>query len=599
MTEFRAPLNDIRFTLRHICDLPALCDLPGMEAADVEVIDAALEEAGKLASEVLAPLNRVGDQQGATLENGVVRTPDGFRDAYVAYRDGGWNSLPFDPNYGGMGLPMLIGTVCTELWNSSNMGFALCPLLNQGAVEALRSHGSEELKDTYLAKLVSGEWTGTMNLTEPHAGTDVGALRSRAEPVGDGTWKITGQKIFISYGEHDYTDNIIHLVLARTPGSPPGSKGISLFLVPKFLVNSDGSLGDRNDLRCASLEHKLGIHASPTAVMSYGDNGGAIGYMIGEENKGMRCMFTMMNAARLGVGVQGVAIAERAYQQAVAYANERKQGRAIGRTAEGDSAIVDHADVRRMLMTMKAHLDAIRAICYANAEAIDLSEHHADEDGRAWNRQLVEFLTPIAKAWSTDVGCEVASLGVQVHGGMGFIEETGAAQYFRDARIAPIYEGTNGVQAMDLIARKLPMEGGAIFRQLVADMRALDADLAGAGEALSAMRFSLTAAVDAMEKAGEWLLETLATDPNAAAAGCTPFLRMCGLTVGGYFLAKGALAAGRLIAEGADDAEFLNGRIATARFFAEQLMPQAPGLLPAATAGAALLYAIDAERLSA
>jgi len=599
MSDFRAPLKDIRFTLNHICDLPGLSAQAGSEVADLEVIDAALEEAGKLAAEVLAPLNRVGDEQGALLENGVVRTPEGFKDAYAAYRDGGWNGLPFDPDYGGMGMPMLIGSVCTELWNSANMGWALCPLLNQGAVEAIHAHGSQALKDTYLPKLVSGEWTGTMNLTEPQAGSDVGALRSKAEPAGDGSWKITGQKIFITYGEHDFADNIVHLVLARTPGAPEGTKGISLFAVPKFLVNDDGSLGRRNDLRCVSVEHKLGIHASPTCVMSYGDDGGAIGYMIGEENKGMRCMFTMMNAARLGVGIQGVAIAERAYQQAVAYANDRRQGRAIGATGPDSSAIVEHADVRRMLMTMKAQLDAVRAVCYACAEAIDLAAHHPDEDGRQRANQRVELLTPIAKAWSTDVGCEVASIGVQVHGGMGFIEETGAAQHMRDARIAPIYEGTNGIQAMDLVARKLPMAGGEVVADMLAEMRALDDDLAAAGAPFAAMRASLASAVDATAKAGDWLMQALREDANAAAAGCTPYLQMWGLTAGGYYLARGALAAQRLLADGDGDAAFLNSRIATARFFCEQLVPRVPSLLPAATAGAGILYAIEADALCA
>jgi len=599
MTDFRAPLKDIRFTLNHICDLPGLSEQIGAEVADPEVIDAALEEAGKLASEVLAPLNRTGDEQGAKLENGVVRTPDGFQAAYAAYRDGGWNGLPFDPAYGGMGMPMLIGNACTELWNSANMGWALCPLLNQGAVEAIHAHGSQELKDTYLAKLVSGEWTGTMNLTEPQAGSDVGALRSKAEPVGDGSWKISGQKIYITYGEHDFAENIVHLVLARTPGAPEGTKGISLFLVPKFLVNADGSLGQRNDLRCVSIEHKLGIHASPTCVMSYGDDGGAIGYMIGEENRGMRCMFTMMNAARLGVGIQGVAIAERAYQQAVAYANERRQGRAIGASGPGSSAIVEHADVRRMLLTMKAQLDAVRAICYATAEAIDRSLHHPDEAKRRSAGQRVELLTPIAKAWSTDVGCEVASIGVQVHGGMGFIEETGAAQHMRDARIAPIYEGTNGIQAMDLVSRKLPMAGGEVVAEMLAEMREFDAALAAAGDEFAAMRASLAVAVDATGRASDWLLAALSGDANAAAAGCTPYLQMWGLTVGGYFLARGALAAQRLLDDGASDAAFLKGRITSTRFFCEQLLPRAPALLPAATAGAGILYEIEAEALCA
>jgi alkylation response protein AidB-like acyl-CoA dehydrogenase len=598
MSEYRAPLKDIRFTLNQICDLPQVYDLPGMEAADAEVVDAALEEAGRLAAEVLGPLNKTGDEVGAVLENGVVRTPDGFRQAYTMYQEAGWNSLQFPENIGGMGLPSAVGNVCCEFWNSANMGFALCPLLTMGAIDALEAHGSEALKETYLRKLVSGEWTGTMNLTEPQAGSDVGALRTKAEPAGDGAWRISGQKIFITYGDHDFTDNIIHLVLARTPDAPAGTKGISLFVVPKVLVNDDGELGERNDVRCVSLEEKLGIHASPTAVLSFGDNGGAVGYLVGEENQGMRCMFTMMNAARLAVGVQGMAIAERAYQRAAAFANERRQGRALGATEPGSSAIVEHADVRRMLMTMKGYVDASRAICYANAVALDHSRHNPDDDARQKARALVELLTPISKGWSTEIGCEVASIGVQVHGGMGFIEETGAAQYYRDARITPIYEGTNGIQAMDLVMRKLPMEGGAVVRGLFEDMRALDEALAAAGEELAAMRAGLLAAIDACERAADWMLKQMATDTNDVAAGCVPFLRMMGLTLGGFYLAKGAVAALALKDEPDADQRFLDGRIATARFFCEQLMPGALALLPSATAGAAPLYRIDAADLS-
>ncbi|MDP6342339.1 MAG: acyl-CoA dehydrogenase [Alphaproteobacteria bacterium] len=597
MTEFQAPLKDIRFTLDRICDLSGLCELPAFADTDREVIDAALEEAGRLAAEVLAPLNRQGDLQGSKLENGVVTTPDGFKEAYAAYRDGGWNGLQFDPAYGGMGLPQVVGNVCSEMWNAANMGFALCPLLTHGAIDALHTHGSEELKAIYLEKLVSGTWTGTMNLTEPQAGSDVGALRSKAEPAADGSWRIRGQKIFITYGEHDYAENIIHLVLARTPDGPPGTRGISLFLVPKFLVNEDGGPGARNDLRCVSLEHKLGIHASPTAVMSFGDNDGAVGYLIGEENKGMRCMFTMMNAARLSVGIEGVAIAERAYQQAVAYALDRRQGQAIGASEPGPSAIVEHADVRRMLMTMKAQIDATRALCYLNGQALDLSRHHPDADERAWQGQLAELLTPLSKAWSTDLGCEIASLGVQIHGGMGFIEETGAAQHYRDARITPIYEGTNGIQAMDLVMRKLTMAGGEVVQRLLAGMRELDPALAAAGEDFAAMRANLGAAIDATEGASSWLLAAMADNPNAAAAGCSPYLRMFGLTVGGHLLAKGALAAAALAEDAGADGPFLRGRLATARFFCEQLLPQATALLPAVTGGPELLFAIDPDHL--
>mgnify|MGYP003975934433 FL=1 len=597
MSEYQAPLKDIRFTLNQICDLEDILSLPKFAENDGETINAVLEEAGRLAAGVLAPLNRQGDTQGATLANGVVTTPDGFAEAYAAYRDGGWNGIQFDPNYGGMGLPLVIGNACSELWNSANMVFSLCPMLTQGAIDAIGAHGSDELKETYLEKLVTGHWTGTMNLTEPQAGSDVGALRAKAEPAADGSWRIKGQKIFITYGEHDYADNIIHLVLARTPGSPEGTRGISLFVVPKFLVNPDGSLGQRNDLRCINLEEKLGIHASPTAVMSFGDNEGAVGYMLGEENKGMRCMFTMMNTARLSVGIEGLAIAEGAYQHAVAYALERRQGRAIGATEPGASAIVEHADVRRMLMTMKAQIDAMRALCYVNGQALDLARNDEDEERRAWYGQLAELLTPLSKAWSTDLGCEVASLGVQIHGGMGFIEETGAAQYYRDARIAPIYEGTNGIQALDLVMRKLTMAGGDVVRRYLGEMRGLDQDLAQGGAAFAKMRTNLTSALDGLEEASRWLLESMASDPNAVAAGATPYLRMFGMTVGGYLLAKGALAAAALADQPGADTPFLAGRVATARFFGEQILPQAPALLAAITAGAEPLYAIPPEQL--
>ena len=602
MSAYQAPLKDIRFTLNQICDLEEVLRLPPFADTDGETVDAVLEEAGKLAQGILAPLNRQGDEQGSTLANGVVTTPDGFREAYAAFRDGGWNGIPFDPNYGGMGLPLSIANACSELWNSANMGFALCSMLTQGAIDAIGAHGSDDLKDIYLEKLVTGHWTGTMNLTEPQAGSDVGALRSRAEPAANGSWRIKGQKIFITYGEHDYADNIIHLVLARTPDSPEGTRGISLFVVPKFLVNEDGSLGQRNDLRCISLEEKLGIHASPTAVMSFGDNEGAVGYMLGEENKGMRCMFTMMNTARLSVGIEGLGIAEGAYQHAVAYALDRRQGIAIGATepgsaAPGPSAIVEHADVRRMLMTMKAQIDAMRALCYFNGQALDLSRQHEDEEQRAWYGQLAELLTPLSKAWCTDLGCEVASLGVQIHGGMGFIEETGAAQYYRDARIAPIYEGTNGIQALDLVMRKLTMADGDVVRRLLSDIRKFDNALADGGADFAATRANLTAAVDSLEAASTWLLGAMAEDTNGAAAGASPYLRMFGMTVGGYLIAKGGLRAAKMAADEGADQPFLAGRVATARFFCEQILPQAGALLPSITAGAAPLFAIQADLL--
>ncbi len=597
MSDYTAPVRDLRFVLRHLVDMEALSALEGIEAPTPDLVEAILEEAGKLAGEVFAPLNRIGDEQGCRLEDGEVRTPEGFKEAYRRFVDGGWNAIPFETAYGGQGLPRVLALAVQEMWASANMSLSLCPMLTHGAIELISAHGSAEQKQTYLPRMISGEWTGTMNLTEPQAGSDVGALRVKAEPRGEGGYAISGSKIFVTWGEHDVAENIIHLVLARTPHSPPGTKGISCFVVPKFLVNPDGTLGARNDLRCVSLEHKLGIHASPTAVMSYGEKGGAVGYLVGEENKGMRCMFTMMNAARLAVGQEGPAIAERAYQRALAYAIERRQGRAIGASGPGPSAIVDHADIRRMLMTMKAHTEAMRALILINAEAMDLARHHPDAETRRRKQGLVELLTPICKAWCTDLGVEMASLGLQVHGGMGFIEETGAAQHLRDARIAPIYEGTNGIQAMDLVLRKLALNGGEPVRELLGSMRALDNELAAGDDDLGVIRDNLAKAVDALGEATEWLTARLAEAPNAAAAGATPYLRMFGVTIGGYLLARSALVAGKLMGDGGDDA-FLKAKVGSARFYAEQILPQVPALLGPATRGDELLYAIDAEALT-
>ncbi len=455
MIPYSPPLADMRFALDELAGLPAIAQLPGCEQASADLVDAVLEEAGKLARDVLAPLNDVGDRERARLENGVVRTPTGFKEAYQKYAEGGWNALPFEPEHGGQGLPVALSTAVLEMWNSANMGFALCPLLNIGAVELLQAHGSDEQKRIYLAKMVSGEWTGTMNLTEPQAGSDVGALRTRAVKEGD-HYRISGQKIFITYGDHDFTSNIVHMVLARTPDAPPGTKGISLFLAPKFLVKPDGSPGERNDIRTVSLEHKLGIHASPTCVLAFGDNAGAIGTLVGEENRGIECMFTMMNSARLNVGLQGVAIAQRAYQQARDFARQRVQGRPIG--AKTALPIIHHPDVRRMLLAMKAQIEAMRGLAYVTAGTIDRARHEPDAAAREAAQRRVDLLIPVVKAWSTDLGVEIASTGVQVHGGMGYIEETGAVQHLRDSRINPIYEGTNGIQANDLIGRKLMRE---------------------------------------------------------------------------------------------------------------------------------------------
>src|SRR5579883_658410 len=579
----------MRFALTEIAGLAEIAALPGCEQATPDLVDAVLEEAGKLAGGVLAPLNRVGDQHGSRLENGVVRTPPGFKDAYAKYVEGGWNALPFEAEHGGQGLPVALSTAVLEMWNAANMGFALCPLLTIGAVEALEAHGSAEQKRLYLPKLISGEWTGTMNLTEPQAGSDVGALRTRAVREGD-HYRITGQKIFITYGEHDMADNIVHLVLARLPDAPPGTQGISLFLVPKFLVNGDGSLGQRNDVRCVSLEHKLGIHASPTCVLAYGDNGGAIGTLIGEENRGMECMFTMMNSARLNVGLQGVAIAERAYQQARDFARQRVQGRPATAAAPGTYPIIHHPDVRRMLLEMRAQTEAMRALAYYTAGAIDRARHDPSGERRAAEQRRVDLLIPVVKAWCTDLGVEIASTGVQIHGGMGFIEETGAAQHLRDARIAPIYEGTNGIQANDLLGRKLLRDGGMAARDLVAEMRGIAPQLtSSSSDDIDALHGPLDAGIDAVVAAVDWMVATGEADAPRALAGAVPFLKLMGVVTGGWLMTRGAVAAQRRLQSGEGDAAFLKAKLLTARFFAEHVVAMAPSLLPAVTGGATVM----------
>ena len=484
-----------------------------------------------------------------------------------------------------------------EMLASASLGFSTCPVLTQGAIDMLTQHGSPGQQATFLKKMVTGEWTGTMNLTEPQAGSDLGAVRTKAVPAGDGTWRITGQKIFITFGEHDLAGNIIHLVLARVPGAPPGTKGISCFIVPKYLVNEDGSLGARNDLRCVSIEHKLGIRASPTCVMSFGDASGAVGYLIGEANQGMRYMFTMMNTARLSVGVQGLSIAERSYQDALRYAQERGQGRAVGAPAGEPSPIVEHPDVRRMLLTMKAYIEAMRALLYTNAVSIDWARHHPDRAEREARRELVDLLTPICKAWCTDLGVDLTSIGLQVHGGMGYVEETGVAQYLRDSRIAPIYEGTNGIQAIDLVIRKVPMRSGGVIKDLLAQMETLDLELAGAGPELAGVRSALASGVSALREATDWIMSHGLAEPNDALAGAAPYLRLSGLVIGGWLMARSALAASRLLRNaGGSDAVFLREKIGTARFYTEQLLPQAAGLLPAVTAGAGPLFQVDLSR---
>jgi alkylation response protein AidB-like acyl-CoA dehydrogenase len=591
MTDYAAPLADMRFALNELAGLKDIAGLPGYEEATPDLVDAVLEEANKLASEVIAPLNHSGDKEKAVYENGAVRTPKGFAEAYGQFVEGGWNALPFDPDYGGQGLPWTLGSALAEMWNSANMAFALCPLLTQGAVELLQAHGSEEQKDSYLPRLISGEWTGTMNLTEPQAGTDVGAVKTRAKPNGD-HYLITGQKIYITYGEHDFTDNIIHMVLARTPGAPAGSKGISLFIVPKFLPKEDGTPGTRNDLRCVSIEHKLGINGSPTCVMAYGDSGGAVGYLIGEENRGMEYMFTMMNNARLTVGLQGVAIAERAYQQALHYARDRVQSAEVG--ARGDAvAIIRHPDVRRMLMTMKSQTEAARALAYVAAGEMDRARRDPDEAARQ-SHQIdgIDLLTPIVKAWSTDLGVEIASLGVQVHGGMGFIEETGAAQHLRDARITPIYEGTNGVQALDLVGRKILRYKGETAQRVIARM---EEELQGltASTRVKMIASAVGAGVENLKQATGWLVEAGGKDMKLAAAASSPYLRLFGTVAGGWQMARAAERAETLLAEGEGDTAFLEAKIKSALFYADNVLPQAIGLMTAATRGAETLQMIE------
>ncbi len=600
MSDYRAPLDEMRFVLSEVAGLGRIAELEPFTEATPELVEAVLEQAGKLAAEEIAPLNHKGDLQGSVFENGVVRTPEGFKAAYDHYVAGGWNALPFEPDYGGQGLPWALAIAVQEMWNSANMAFALCPLLNQGAVELLQHHGDAAQKATYLPKMISGEWSGTMNLTEPQAGSDVGALKTRATRAEDGSYRIVGQKIYITWGEHDLTDNIVHMVLARTPDAPAGTKGISLFIVPKFLPDAEGRPGRRNDLRCASIEHKLGIKASPTCVMAYGDDGGATGFLVGEENRGMEYMFTMMNNARLAVGTQGVAIAERAYQQARDYARQRVQGRALGSKDPAPVAIVEHPDVRRTLMLMKAQTEAARALTYHTVAGLDFARAHPDAaERRRQQSDVVELLTPVVKAWCTDLGVEIASLGVQVHGGMGFIEETGAAQHYRDARINPIYEGTNGIQALDLIGRKIARLEGAPARAFAGELRGFLAAGEDSGRAegddLPAIRRALGEGVESFEAATDWLLEAFARDPRQAASGAGAYLRALGTLAGGLRLAEGAEAAARRLAASNGDARFLQAKIKTARFYADAVLPQVAANARAATRGAESTLALEPD----
>src|ERR1700682_6420835 len=602
MSTYRAPMQEIQFVMNELAGLEQVGKLPGYEDATPDTGAAILEEASKFASEVLDPLNAVGDREGATWqEGGSVKTASGFKDAYRRFVENGWNGLTKNPEHGGQGLPQLVATAVEEMWHGANMAFALCPLLTQGAIEALELCASNRLRAAFRPKMVEGVWTGTMNLTEPQAGSDLAAVRTRAVPSSDkpdGASKLYGQKIFITYGEQDYTDNIIHLVLARTPSAPEGFMGISLFWVPKFRVNDDGGLGARNDVHCVSIEHKLGIHASPTAVLAYGDHGGAIGYLVGEENRGLEYMFIMMNLARFSVGIEGVAIAERSYQRALDYARDRVQGRAPGLDKTVPTAtILQHPDVRRMLLTMKAQTEATRALAYVTGAALDNARRHPDADARKRHQAFDELMIPIVKGWGTELAQEVTYLGVQVHGGMGFIEETGAAQHYRDARITTIYEGTTAIQANDLIGRKTARDGGAVARSVIGEIvgvaTAMSADANGA---LVPIGNELQGAAAALKSAVDWVVPAYGKASRAAHAASVPYLRLWGLVAGGWQLARGAQVAARLLAENKGDATFYRGKIATARFYAECLLPQAAALARSITLGSESVLALSDEQ---
>jgi acyl-CoA dehydrogenase len=593
MADYTPPVEDIEFVLEHVVDLEDLLREGTFADLDSETVSMVINEVGRFIAEVVAPVNRDGDLIGARWSDGEVTVPPSFRSAYEQFVASGFGAVPFDPEYGGGGFPWVTAIAIQEMLTSASMAFSLCPLLTQGAIDALMHHGSEEQRQMYLPKMLTGEWTGTMNLTEPQAGSDVGALTSKAEPVGDGTFLITGQKIYITYGEHDMAENIVHLVLARTPGSKPGTRGISMFLVPKFLVNPDGSLGERNDISCVSIEHKLGIHGSPTCVLSFGDDDGAVGWLIGEEGAGMRNMFTMMNNARLSVGLQGLALAERAYQQSLAYAQERVQGTAVGAEKGTKSPIIDHADVRRMLMTQRAWIDAMRCLLYENAAALDRVVGYVDPEARQRQSEWADLLIPLSKSLCTDLGNEMTSLALQIHGGMGYVEEAGVAQHYRDIRIAAIYEGTNGIQAADLVGRKLSMRGGAVILEQL-DIIVERAKALSRIPELAVFADNLEAGVDAARRSTQWLIENSAADPNNALAASSPYLRMLGTVVCGGLMAKAAMAAHQHLG---DNEEYHTARIVSAKFFGEQLLPQAAALEGAVTAGASDLFALSPAQL--
>jgi len=599
MSTYRAPLADMQFVLNELAGLEQVASLPGFEDATPDTVTAILEEASKFATEVLDPLNATGDREGSKLlPDGTVRTPAGFKAAYRQFAENGWNGLTKPSEYGGQHLPQLIATPIEEMWHAANMAFDLCPLLTQGAIDAIELCGTPEQKATFLPSMVSGAWTGTMNLTEPQAGSDLAAVRTRAVPQDDGSYRLFGQKIFITFGEHDFTDNIIHLVLARTPTAPEGVKGISLFLVPKFLVNADGSLGARNDVHCVSLEHKLGIHASPTAVLAYGDKGGATGYLIGEENRGLEYMFIMMNQARFSVGMEGVGLSERAYQRAVAYARDRVQGKAPGVEKDVNAGpIIDHPDIRRMLMTMRAQTEAMRAVGYVTAAAIDNARHARDASARAQHQAFVDLMIPIVKGWCTETAQDVTSLGVQVHGGMGYIEETGAAQHYRDARIITIYEGTTGIQANDLIGRKTARDAGATAGLVAAQIDKVAAHLASRPDpSLNAIGLRLAAATASLQGAIDWVVQTYSANTRVAHAGSVPYLKLWGLCAGGWQLARAAKVAAEKLQAGDGDPAFMRAKVATARFYAECLLPQADALAQSVITGSETVLALSADQ---
>ena len=595
MSSYAAPLKDMHFVLRELADLNRVAQLPGFEEASADVVYAILDEAGKFASGVLAPINAGGDREGARWADKAVTMPAGFREAYRQFAEDGWNGLSCEPEFGGQGLPKLVSAAVQEMWKAANISFSLCPLLTLGAIEALTLVGSPEQQRKYLPNMIAGRWTGTMNLTEPQAGSDLAAVRTRALPQGDGSYRIFGQKIFITYGEHDMAENIVHLVLARTPDAPEGVKGISLFVVPKFLVDDAGNLGARNDVHCVSIEHKLGIHASPTCVMAYGDEGeGAVGTLVGRENEGLKYMFIMMNAARFAVGLEGLALGEAAYQKALAYARERVQGRAIEGSAASVS-IIRHPDIRRMLMLMKSQIEAMRALAYSVAAAHDAALHHGEVEERRRNQALVDLMIPVVKGWCTETGNELAHLGVQVHGGMGFIEETGAAQYLRDARITTIYEGTTGIQANDLVGRKIAREGGATLKTVIEEMRQTEAQLAAQGGAdFVALGAALGRGITALAEAAEYIVGRYGDDIRGVSVGAVPFLKLMGSVCGGWLMARAALISQTKIAAGDTD-PFYPAKIATARFYADHVLAAAPGLAHTVIHGAPGALALAEE----